>query len=276
MKQLIINIDSIKKYKYIHLELENCDGFDIPIDFILDISLPSIKEKGDLEDKYYDAYHCYDGFIKLSPAVQELFSRFSKTKYEDGTFEYEQEDYDENEYKFFNRISKYLDICSISLIDEKDKWITIHIPYDPVVTPDDEVIEFSNCHSIELDENNDVIIKVGKSSNNPMIKRKDISKLIKNWNDYFERSNSFGLEINLLKIEMTMGDKKNILATLDIKNKEIKKKNVKILFKNCLGIEFNEYDYTYDLYIYRLLDGKLYVVFEYQICFFCDGCYFVG
>ena len=73
-----------------------------------------------------------------------------------------------------------------------------------------------------------------------------------------------------------MSDKKNIVATLDIENKQIKKKNVKILFKNCVDIEENKDDFTYNLYIYRLLSGKLFVVFEYKLWFYCDGCYFVG
>ena len=227
---------------------ENCEVFSIPIEYVLDISCICNRTKNGNKNDYFSK----EGFIKLSSDVNEIYS--NDVIYYNPANEYEYESKDD--YKFINRIPRYLDICYIKLITKEKRNLYINIPYAPIESFFVGCVEMTDCHSFEIDEQNNNIIKYGNLSLMPKRKELNIEDIVENWDEMFKGVGDNYININLNRFyyrevegEITV----SIIVDLEFGKKEIYP--IIINFEGVTEFEEDRLDYAYSLILYQLLDG---------------------
>lgn len=117
---IILNKESLKKYKKLSLGLENCENFNIDIADVLDISCEAYRYVG--SSKNDDCYHTADGYIRISSKAKDILSDFAKN--------IDVDDDEIEDCKLYKRMAVCNDMCGFSLLDESDRWKHIYVPYD--------------------------------------------------------------------------------------------------------------------------------------------------
>lgn len=152
-----ITKEILKQIDHIEFGLENCDGYDIKPEDILDIWFDNFEYDED-KDKYV-----HDGRIVLSKNMFKQLGQFAFDEYADGTTALDHDK--EEDYYFYNRIMQCCDICQVHIVYKNGDRLWFFVDYDPIESEmHGYEIEYSNCPSAELDENGDMIILFGKSS----------------------------------------------------------------------------------------------------------------
>ncbi|MDE7108132.1 MAG: hypothetical protein K2O39_07405 [Clostridiales bacterium] len=227
---IIIDKDSLKNYKKLSLGLENCENFNIDISDVIDIFCKVYKYSGDAKRWYNNCYHTSDGYIKISSRARNILSDFAYVKDSD----YIPQDYDEEDYKLYKRMSQCDDMCSFSLLDGSDRWKHIYVPYGALEEAiHRSEIDYANCPSFRILENGDMEIRFGKLSENPIITRNNYSDLIDDWKEVLGKFSPkmLKLKVNNCIVQYSKNGESTVELYCTILNK--KSKNEDVIFKFC-------------------------------------------
>lgn len=266
MEKILVNKELLSNYKSLLIVLENCDVYEIAVDDIIDIFC--VAEPIDKDGKLYRSK---DGFIKIAARASQTIERsISKDHKIIGT-------------KLDCRLKERLemlhggvDMTSFSLSDKKKSDIDIYVPYDAL---EDVVlggeIELSNCPSLEIDNEGNMIIAFGKSSKQPKRKDNNYAELIEGWHDAF---GDFAPKTLKVKVESlsTFGDPStNLSFSFKVCNKAAKKDFAEFVFMDCkdLYIEMSfPQKGSCEIFMSKMADGNIYVGFpELGISFICSS-----
>ena len=260
---LTINKEFLQDYKSITIVLENCDAYEIVVEDILDIFCKAEWKK----DKERDYYVTQDGFIKISERAKDLIEETVADE-EIGT---------EWDYRLKERLEMCdgcADITWFYLKDKNNKEIGVCVPYDPL---EDIVhgreIEYSNCPSLELDEQGNMIIRFGESSKQPKRKDNNYSELIAGWNEIFGGDHPQVLKVKMENLSMFGDEQVHISAYCKINNRKCKQKFFEFVFLDCenfaMDMWFGEKDC--EMVMSKMADGRIYVgLYGLGIDFLCS------
>ena len=159
-------------------------------------------------------------------------------------------------------------------IKKDGKEINVLIPYDLIESIFGGVVEFSNCHSFELDSKGNMIIKYGNLSLMPKRHKLNFSDTIENWNEFFNNTeidyilinvNNFHYhrdgEYGIIEIYVDLFFKKNIVS------------KVVLVFDGVTDCEFIMDEPSYNLAICQLIDGSFFAQINYMSEFKFKRCY---
>lgn len=259
----IINKSWLKNYKSLSIGLENCDSYSIDIDDVLDLYCETIQNK---EDK--NTYHANNGFIKLSANALQASEHFYML-------------YDRIDSKCSSRLKERLEMCGSAAdmvyfsLDNNEKHTDIYVPYDTLEDVLHHIeIEFSNCPSWHIDNENNLVIEFGTSSRQPCRKDNNYAQLIEGWKDMFGDNAPAILEGKVFSIISLSHTSKNYQIYFEICNKHFKRKNITLMFLNCTDINsemfFPNNGHT-SIVMSKMADNRIYVGFaELGLDFICD------
>lgn len=265
-----ITKDTLPQIDSIELALENCEGYVIKNEDIIDIWFDEIPVRTSGSDD--DEVH--DGRLIISKNAFKLLSSFAYDEYEDGTTALDHDP--ESDYYFYDRIISCCDICQVYIHFKNGKKIWFYVDYDPVISEiHGNEIEYSNCPSAELDENGDLLILFGKSSHAFHRVDDDYFNAIDGLSEYLHKKPKGILTV---KIE-TFGNEGNfcwsptdgMYIEMRIKNREYRNKCLPLQFFDISKLYF-DFDFkcirAEEFYISPLQDGSLFVQFG-TLCSFC-------
>ena len=262
---LKITKQDLKKYKSIRMVCENCTSFSFPIEYIEDIEFLCSRMKNEHKNNYFSD----EGFIKLSPKVIEILC-------DDAIYFDPENEFGEtlDDYKFINRIPRYLDICCITITTNENRKIHVSIPYDPIESFFSGTFEFTDCHSFEIDDKNNIIIKYGNLSLTPKRCNLNLEDIIENWTEIFKPLQRNYIDINLERFyyreingEITV----SMSVELEFNHKELV--STIVVFEGVQDFEEDKFETAYDIVLYQLLDGRYFaqigntIEFKFQRCY---------
>lgn len=250
METMVVNNEFLKGYKNLSVVLENGDVFEFDVHEILHVncSITALDKKG-------KAYFSDDGVIKIS---EKAMQKVEKSVLENGGEQ-------EGAVLFKQRLEVCdgcADMVMFSLMDEQGKSLEIYVPYDPLTEViDGEEIEYSNCPSVEFDEDGNAIILFGKSSKKPQRIDNNYAELIEGWGELF---GDYEPEILKVKAESlsTWGKSNWFLFEFKICDKQSKIKRLGLIFKDCSSFtaeQFFPIKKGCVIVMSKMLDGQIFV-----------------
>lgn len=262
-EMLIINNQNIKGYSKILFTCENLESFEIDVDHILDINLICDKKGTNKTD-----YWSNNGYIKLHKDVRFMLSVDAKKYLNDID-----DDYDINMDRFMIRIPKYLDIVSLTLVNEEKRKIHIHIPYGVVESNFCGVIEFSDCHSYELDKDKNILIKYGELSKMP--KKEDIcfEDVFDNWKNVLPNVKTDFLDFVEEKYYYKEIDGRVTVSVIGNILHDKKKYDARLIFYGVRDYEEEDTGEISFINLYKLATKEYFVQLGFAAEFKFDGCY---
>ena len=162
----------------------------------------------------------------------------------------------------------------ISLITREKRKIHINIPYAPIESFFIGCVQLSDCHSLEIDDEYNLIIKYGNLSLMPKRNELNIEDIVENWNDMFKGVGSNYIDINLNRFYYREVDGEitvSIIAELELSKKE--KPLVIINFEGVIDFEEDRLDSAYNLVLYQLLNGMYFAQINNMAEFKFKRCY---
>ena len=142
----------------------------------------------------------------------------------------------------------------------------VYVPYDPLLDVIEEnEIELTNCPSLELDDEENMLICFGKTSKTPMRKDNDYAELIEGWVETFPDYVPAVLraEVRLLQ-HLYCRDKFDQLVELSVK-KEGASEEITLVFTDCQKLQMSMVfpkQGESDVRMARMLDGRIFVGFD--------------
>ena len=258
---LIINKYNLKEYKKIEVICENTEVFSIPIEYVIDINMLCKKNKKE--------YTSDEGFIVVSKDAQNIKSSDVIYAKSEKPWSWTVED-----CQFINRIPKYLDICCICLVKKDGKEINVLIPYDLIESIFGGVVEFSNCHSFELDSKGNMIIKYGNLSLMPKRHKLNFTDTIENWNEFFNNTEIDYISINVNNFHYHRDGEYGIIEIyVDLFFSKNIVSKVVLVFNGVTDCEFIMDEPSYNLAICQLIDGSFFAQINYMSEFKFKRCY---
>lgn len=252
MEKILVNRELLRRYKTLLVVLENCDVYEIAVDDVLDIYCVA-KQIG----KQKNEYRTNDGFIKIAARASQTIECFVSRNHEIDT-------------EWDHRLKERLEMCgggadmtSFSLRDNKKSDIDIYVPYNPLEDiMHGNQIELSNCPSLEIDNDGNMIIAFGERSKQPKRKDNNYAELIDGWKDAFG-----DFEPKILKVKAeglsTFGNTQtNFSFCFKVCNKNSKKDFAELMFINCKGISVEMFftkKRNCEIVMSKMADGEIYV-----------------
>ncbi len=255
MKKIIVNKELLGKYQSLLVVLENCDVYEIATEDILDVYC-----EVELINKKKNEYRTGDGFIKIAARASQTAECSVLRDDEIGT-------------EWDHRLKERLEMCggcadmtSFSLRDKKNQDMDIYVPYNPLedIMHGSE-IEWSNCPSLETDNDGNMIIAFGERSKQPKRKDNNYTELIAGWKDAFEESGPKVLCVVVDSLDMFGVEQKNISVSFKICDKFCKKKFAKLVFLDCKDIAVEMFfpeKGDCEIVMSKMADGRIYVGFN--------------
>lgn len=254
-KKIVVDKEYLKGFKSILIVLENCDVYEIFIKDILDVYCEAT-----LISKKENTYRAEDGFIKIAACAKDSVESFVAKNKEIGN---------EWDYRLRNRLEMCkggADMTSFSLRTDKNYDIDIYVPYDPLedVMHGSE-IELSNCPSLEIDGEDNMIIAFGESSKQPKRKDNNYYELIAGWKDAFGDYSPRALKVKVKSLS-TFGEKQtNFSFYFEICDKSCKKDIAEFVFMDCKSVRMEIFfpeKGDCEIVMSKMADGRIYVGFD--------------
>ncbi|MBR2375079.1 MAG: hypothetical protein IKA88_02190 [Clostridia bacterium] len=257
IEKMQINREVLQSYKYLSITLENCDDFRIDVTDILDIFCELTPMKHGARE-----YVAEDGFIYISARAKDVL--------ESSCLQDKTKDHDLDE---ITRLQKRLEICercadmvSFSLHDENGKKVLVYVPYDPLTDcVSNELIEYSNCPSIETDVDGNMLIAFGKRSKLPKRKDNDYAGIIQGWREYFMEYSPEVLRIQVQELQQTEEQDVQIVLWFQVKDRAFGNKHGHLVFDGCTNIQSEIlFPQTGEctLFVAKMIDGGIYVALD--------------
>ncbi len=266
-KEMIPDIDRIE------LVLENCEEYEFKGEDIIDILFDDIRPSE------YDSrdYTAHDGRLVLSKNTFNYLSSFAHAEYADGTtaLDLDHEEY----YYFYNRITRYCDVCQVHIYFKNGKKQWFFVEYDPIESGLlGYEIEHSNCHSAELDENGDMLLLFGKSSHTFHRIDNDYFNVVEGLKERLPKGINGILEIELETFgnggSSCWAPDDGLYIEIRIQNKEYKNKWLPLQFfdvsKLLLDFDLKNMGGE-ELWISPTMDGRLFVQLWPKCHFYCKS-----
>ena len=251
MEKIVINKEFLKGYQSIWLGFENCDVYEVAIEDVLDIYC-----EAEQTDKKKNTYRTGDGFIKISARASQTIEVGIARNNEIGT---------EFDYRLRERLEMCngcADITSFDLRKKKKSEMEIVVPYDALEDIRGSEIEWSNCPSLEVDEEGNMIIAFGESSKQPRRKDNNYHELVQGWKEAF---GDYRPEVLEIKSEclLTFGKGKMCVSlAFEFCDKNVKEKSAELVFMNCEDLDMEIYfdaKGETDIVMSKMADGRIYV-----------------
>ena len=255
MKTIVINKDFLKDYKTLLIGLENCDVYEISVTDILDIYCEAtlMSKKGKL-------YRTDDGFIKIAASASATVESWVLRENEMGT------EWDHRLRERLEMCGGCADVTSFSLKDKQNREMDIYVPYNPLedIMHGSE-IELSNCPSLEIDGEGNMIIAFGERSKQPKRKDNNYDELIEGWKDAFGDYSPRVLNVKVKSLS-TFGEKQtNFSFYFKICDNNYKNNVAKLVFMDCKSIAMNMFlpeKGDCEIVMSKMADGRIYVGFD--------------
>lgn len=241
----IVNKNDIKKYKSIILHTIDFDDFEIPSEYIIDLYL----ENNIIDNKIVNK----KGYMILSSEIDAI-------KFADYEFT-----------TLFDRIKEYCDICTLILNGIDGSKTIIGVLWDQVVDCNVVVVDFVNCHSIERDKNQNIVLKFGELSNYPIVEIKYFDKIIENWRDYIKDSTINISDFEIKYFSIYQNEK---VIQLDL---EYKKTSITIRFEGFYDLIYEDNSFYIGDYLrmLSLSNGDNYIEIGPNKSFKFNRCYII-
>lgn len=255
MKTIVMDKEFLKGYKSLLIVLENCDVYEIFIEDIVDVHCEAT-----LISKQNKEYRTGDGFIKIAASAKDTVESFvAKNEKIGGEWDY--------------RLRKRLEMCnggvdmtSFSLKDKECHEIHVYVPYDPledIIHGND--IELSNCPSLKIDGEGNMIIAFGKSSKQPTRKDNNYEELVAGWKDAFGDYSPIELKVKVKSLS-TFGEKQiNFSFYFETCDRNCKKDVAELVFMDCKSVRMEMFfpeKGDCEIVMSRMADGRIYVGFD--------------
>lgn len=254
METIVIDKEFLEGYKTLLVGLENCDVYEIKVADILDIYC-----KATLMNEKKNEYQTDDGFIKISvKASKTVESSILKSNVKEPLWDY--------------RLKERLEMCggvadmtSFSLKDKRNHKMYIYVPYDPLVDlMHGNEIELSNCPSLEIDDEGNMIIAFGKSSKQPKRKDNNYHELVVGWEDAFGAYSPNVLEVKAKILSTFWSENMNFSFFFEICDKNCKKDVAELVFMDCKDVTteiFFPERGDCEIVMSKMKNGRIYVGF---------------
>ncbi len=255
MEKIIIDKEFLKGYKSLLVVLENCDVYEIATEDILDIYC-EIELIGKKKNEYRTSY----GFIKISASASQTVECSVLRNDEIGT------EWDHRLKERLEMLGGGADMTSFSLKDNQGQDIDIYVPYEPLedIIHGSE-IELSNCPSLEIDSEDNIIIAFGERSKQPKRKDNNYAELVEGWKDAFGDYEPTILKANIESLS-TFGDEvKNFSFAFKICDKNSRKEYAELVFMDCKDIAMEMFfpeKGDCEIVMSKMADGRIYVGFD--------------
>ena len=255
-EKIVIDKEYLKDFKSILIGLENCDVYEIDACDILDIYCEATY----ITQKKREYHRTDDGFIKIAAKASKTVESWILRGNAMGT-------------KWDYRLKERLEMCnggadmtSFSLKDKENRKLHVYVPYDPLVNiMGGGEIELSNCPSLEIDGEGNMIIAFGKSSKQPKRKDNNYNELITGWEKAFGEYLPTVLKVNGKSLSRFGGQKMNFSFHFEICDKNCKKSIAELVFMDCksVGMElFFPEKGDCQIVMSKMADGRIYVGFD--------------
>lgn len=255
MEKVVIDKEFLKGYKSLLVVLENCDVYEIAAEDILDIYC-----EVELIGKKKNEYRTGDGFIKISARASQTAECSVLRNDEIGT-------------EWDHRLKERLEMCggcadmtSFSLRDNQGQDIDIYVPYEPLedIMHGSE-IELSNCPSLEIDNEDNMIIAFGERSKQPKRKDNNYAELIEGWQETFGESQPTVLKVKVDSLKTFGGEEKKFMLSFTISEKFCEKEFAELMFTDCKDIAMEMFfpkKGDCEIVMSKMADGRIYVGFD--------------
>lgn len=254
MEKMVVNKQLLSSYKLISIGLENCDVYEIAIQDVLDIYCEAELISNSV------GYFVLDGFVKISSRASQTLEAFDLRK-------------NRTDSEFYYRLKERLEMCnggadvtSFSLKDESGKSLEFYPPYDPLQSAlRGSELELSNCPSLEIDCDGNMVIAFGESSKQPRRKDNNYAELVDGWKDAFGENAPKVLSAKVKEIFKFGEDTTNYLISFKISKKFCKSGFAELVFWNCqnVNVEMNfPLKGDCDIHMSKMMDGRIYVGFQ--------------
>jgi len=262
MEKIIINKEFLKDYETLTLFFENLDIYEINVNDIIDIYCEVESLTSNIK------YKANNGFIKIKSKT--VISK--KNSQNNNTFIIE-DDYILTERLNYGDGS--IDITSFKLKNKESNEIEVLVSYNPLI----EIIhgyeiEYSNCSSVESDNDENILIYFGESSKQPKRKDNNYSELIIGWSNIFGSNQPKTLKMLVNSFKTFGEDNINFELYFKIKNKYYINKYMNLLFLDCGNLEM---DLNFpdngecELIMSKMNDGRIFVgLYGQGIQFYCS------
>lgn len=255
------NREMDKNFQYLTIVLENCDCYEIDAKNIVNLRYRAVPLGRE------NTYKALDGVIVISANAKDTIENWVKQSDAIGT------DLDIRLKDRLTYCSSGVDVTGFTLTDKQGCKRSYSLPYDPLLgILRGREIELSNCPSIEIDGDGNMIIAFGRSSKQPTRKDNDYCQLVEGWERKFGTYKPKVLKGKLQNFG-TFGDKQRILIVgFEIRGK---KQFAELVFLNCKHFGADVWFPTKGncaLVMSKTMDGRIYVGFDgIGIDFFCDS-----
>ena len=243
-----ITKEDLKNIKSIELALENCEYFEIPSEEILDIDFPNIKNVDG--DNFAE-----DGRILLSEKATKILSSMAD--------DFDNQEYVAREYySLKNRFKDYCDLCHIVVEYRDGKADTIIVPFEPLEGGINWFVEYTNCSSVEITDDNSMLILCGKLSKVNTRIDNNYNDLIVWFDDRIKQKFKETMSVRIDRLATLKDITKNIEMDCKILNNQLNGMNLSLEFCDVSHLDFDlDFDKNnkYCLSMSRLQDNKIFV-----------------
>lgn len=255
MEKIVINKEFLSGYKTLSIGFENCDDYKIDVADIVDVYCEVERIDGSRNE-----YRTRDGFIKISARASDVVETFVLQNEWVGT-------------EWDCRLKERLEVCgggvdmpSFSLKNEEKRSIHIYVPYNPLedVLRGNE-IELSNCPSLEIDDDGNMVIAFGMSSKQPTRKDNNYAELVAGWKEAFGENEPEVLKAVVNSL-LTFGDgQMNLSLGVTLRDKLGGKDCVEFVFMDCQNVDMEMFfpgSGECEIVMSKMMDGRIYVGFD--------------
>lgn len=255
MKKIVVDKEYLKGYESLSVGLENCDVYKIDIEDILDVYCVAEKIGNSKKE-----YRTKDGFIRISARASQAVECSTLRNHEIGT---------ECDHRLKERLEMCgggADMTSFSLNGNRKGDIDIYVPYNPLedIIHGNE-IELSNCPSLEIDNDGNMIIAFGERSKQPKRKDNNYSELVEGWKDALGEFKPKVLKVKMFSLETFGIKKKKFSVYFKIRNKHCEREHAELVFIDCKHINVETFfpqNGNCEIVMSKKADGRIYVGFD--------------
>ena len=253
--KIVIDKESVKEFDKVTI-------YFIKSYYTLDIGVITDMHFDVTVEKRTEDLEVTDGFIELAPKAVDVLGLLVDDYYPEE---------DRITEPLFSRLEAGTDITRLCFTSRK-KEMTVYLPCNPLTDCDANVVECSDCPSVDVLPDGSLRIYAGKSSKNPSRENLICSDVCKNWNDIMGkkyRPDILNVRMNQLKIE-----RNEIAIEVEICNPQSPVFFAEFVFNHYKIHSFNMYlgqgYFSADIEVARMDNGDFYVCL--QECGICLEC----
>lgn len=254
MEKIIVDKEFLEGYKSLSVALENCDVYDICVEDILDIYC-----EAELIAKNGNEYRTKGGFIKISASASEAPESFAAKNHEIDM------EWDHCLKERLEMCGSGVDMTSFCLRNKNNRKIQIYVPYDPLKSiMHGGEIETSNCSSLEIDSDGNMIISFGEYTKQPKRKDNNYAELIAGWKDAFGENEPEVLQVKIDELSTFGLKNENYSVSFKFCKKFCKRKFAELVFMDCKNVRVEmsfPQDENCEIVMSKMEDGRIYVGF---------------